>query len=301
MDTLPDWTLYRTFLAVLEEGSLSGAARALGLTQPTIGRHVAALEEGLGLSLFVRAPHGLSPTDIALALRPHAEAMRGTAAALVRTASGTADAVTGAVRISASEMIGAEVLPSLVARLLADHPGLAVELVLNNRTDDLLRREADIAVRMVAPTQEALVARKLGVIPLGFHAHRDYLARRGVPASLTDFPSHSLIGFDRETAFVRGLAASGLIADRDQFALRTDSDLAHLAAIKAGCGIGMCQIALAARDPALVRLLPEVSFPMPTWLVMHEDLRRVRRFRVVFDALAEGLCAHVAAAERTGA
>ncbi|MQT11438.1 LysR family transcriptional regulator [Segnochrobactrum spirostomi] len=301
MASLPDWTLYRTFLAVLEEGSLSGAARALGLAQPTIGRHVDALEAALGLSLFVRAPHGLSPTDAALALRPHAEAMRATAAAMVRTASGVADAVAGTVRVSASEMIGAEVLPPIVAELLAAHPGLAIELVLNNRTDDLLRREADIAVRMVAPTQDALVARKLGVIPLGFHAHRDYLARRGVPTSLADFPSHSLIGFDRETVFVRGLAAAGLFVDRDGFALRTDSDLAHFAAIRAGCGIGMCQIALAARHPALVRVLPEVSFPMPTWLVMHEDLRRVRRFRVVFDALAEGLSAHVAAAERTGA
>jgi len=295
----PAWDLYRSFLAVLREGSLSGAARALGLAQPTVGRHVEALEEALGLALFTRSGQGLAPTGAALELRPHAEALEASAAALLRAASGRGSAgVVGAVRVSASEVVGAEVLPPILARLRRDHPGLVVELVLSNRTEDLLRRDADIAVRMARPAQGALVARRLGMIELGLHAHRGYLDRcGGAPAALDDLRNHALIGFDRETAFIRGLRARGVPLRREMFALRTDSDLAQLAAIRAGFGIGVCQVGLARRDPSLVRLLPEAfSIGLETWLAMHEDLRASRRCRVAFDALSAGLADYIASA-----
>ncbi|MEG1326632.1 MAG: LysR family transcriptional regulator, partial [Janthinobacterium sp.] len=169
------WEYYRSLLAVLQHGSLSGAARALGITQPTVGRHIAALEQALGATLFTRSQLGLLPTEVALALRPHAETMEHTAALMERAASSQGQGVAGTVRIAASEVVGVEVLPPILARLRACHPGLIIELVLSNKVQDLLRREADIAVRMLRPRQEQLVARKVGDIELGLHAHADYL------------------------------------------------------------------------------------------------------------------------------
>ncbi len=293
----PGWDLYRTFLTVLQEGSLSGAARSLGLAQPTVGRHVEALEQALGIALFTRSGHGLAPTEAALELRPHAEAVAASAAALLRAASGQGSATSGTVRITASEVIGAEVLPPILGTLQQDHPGLVIELVLSNRTEDLLRRDADIAVRMVRPAQEALVARRLGEVEMGLHAHHRYLDRCGAPASLNDLSAHALIGFDRENVFIRGLRARGVALRREMFTLRTDSDLAQLAAIRAGCGIGVCQTGIARRDARLVRVLPEAfSIRLETWLAMHENLRDSRRCRVTFDALAAGLGDYIAVA-----
>lgn len=291
--TQPSWDLYRTFLAVLEEGSLSGAARSLGLTQPTIARQLDALEASLGFELFVRSQRGLLPTEAALELRPHAETLAATAAAMLRTASGQGGAVKGAVRVTASEVIGVEVLPPILAALHEKHPDLAIELVLSNAVENLLRRDADIAVRMVEPVQEALVVQRAGVVTLGLHAHRSYLDRRGVPQSFADLKQHSLIGFDRETPAIRSMRQRVPGFDTSRFALRTDSDLAQMAAIKAGFGIGVCQIALARRETDLVRVLPEAfGLKLGTWIVMHENLRSTARYRVVFDALANGLRRH---------
>lgn len=288
------WELYRSFLGVLREGSLSGAARALGFTQPTVGRHVAALEAALRVPLFTRSSSGLMPTDVALALRAHAEAMESTADALARAATSFGEDVRGVVRISASDVVGVEVLPPIVARLRQRHPALTVELALTNRVQDLLRREADIAVRMTRPGQTQLIARHIGGIELGLHAHRDYLARCGTPRDAGELVRHALIGHDRPTAFIRQIAKSFPGFDRGAFALRTDSDLAQLALIRCGAGIGACQAALAKRDPALVRVLPKAfAGRLDMWVTMHEDLRGSPRCRAAFDALAEGLDAYV--------
>lgn len=288
------WELYHSFLGVLREGSLSGAARALGLTQPTVGRHVAALEAALRVPLFTRSSSGLMPTDVALALRAHAEAMESTADALARAATSFGEDVRGVVRISASDVVGVEVLPPIVARLRQRHPALTVELALTNRVQDLLRREADIAVRMTRPGQTQLIARHIGGIELGLHAHRDYLARCGTPRDAGELVRHALIGHDRPTAFIRQIAKSFPGFDRGAFALRTDSDLAQLALIRCGAGIGACQAALAKRDPALVRVLPKAfAGRLDMWVTMHEDLRGSPRCRAAFDALAEGLDAYV--------
>jgi DNA-binding transcriptional LysR family regulator len=290
----PLWDLYRTFLAVLEEGSQSGAARKLGLTQPTIGRQIEALEQALNLSLFVRSQHGLSPTATALQLRPYAEALAATAAALLRAASSQDAEARGAVRITASDVMGAEVLPSILGPLREIHQGLVIELVLSNRVENLLNREADIAVRMVRPNQDALIARYIGEVPLGLFASRNYLERHGEPRCLKDLSKHAVIGYDRETAFLRSHKETLGDVDRDLFALRTDSDLAQLAALRAGFGVGVCQIGLAKRDPSLVRLLADqFEIKLDTWIAMHEDLKEIRRCRVVFDALAEGLSRYV--------
>lgn len=286
----PDWDLYRSFLAVAREGSLSAAARSLGLTQPTLARHVEDLERALGTTLFVRSQRGLSPTDVARDLIPYAETLAATADALIRAASGDGGAIAGTVRISASEIMGAEVLPPILAALRERHPALAFELVLTNAVEDLMQREADIAVRMVAPSQGALVARHVGRIPLGFHAHRRYLDRAGTPRTAADLAAHTLIGFDRGSAAIRAMAARMPALDGLRFALATDSDIAQLAAIRAGFGIGICQVPIAARDPDLVRVLPDaVTLSLDTWIVMHEDLRASPRCRATFDGLVEGL------------
>jgi DNA-binding transcriptional LysR family regulator len=290
------WELYRSFLGVLREGSLSGAARALGITQPTAGRHVAALEKALGVVLFTRSQLGLMPTEVALALQTHAEAMESTAASLQRAATSQGEGVRGVVRISASEVIGVEVLPPIVARLREAHPALKVELVLTNRVQDLLRREADIAVRMVRPKQEQLVARHIGQIELGFHAHKDYLARHGTPRKMEEITAHAVIGYDQPTAFVRNAGKAIPSYGRETFSLRTDSDLGQLALIRAGAGIGICQVGLARRNDALVRVMPRTfSMKLETWVTMHEDLRHSPRCRAAFDALVVGLQQYIGA------
>jgi DNA-binding transcriptional LysR family regulator len=284
------WEMYRSFLAVLNEGSLSGAARALGVAQPTVGRHVASLEKSLKLGLFTRSQTGLMPTEAALALRGYAETMNSNAAALERAASGQGTGVRGTVRITASDVIGVEVLPPLVANLREEHPELVVELVLTDRMQDLLRREADLAVRMARPRQDLLVARRIGVIELGLYAHQRYLSREGTPHSMADLAHHALIGFDQPSMFVRGAGKSLSAWRREAFAMRSDNNLAQLALIRAGAGIGVCQAPIARRDDALVRLFPrQFSMPLDTWITMHEDLRNSPRCRVTFDALVKGL------------
>ncbi|OLP57166.1 LysR family transcriptional regulator [Rhizobium rhizosphaerae] len=291
----PSWDHYRTFLHVLREGSLSAAARTLGLTQPTVGRHIDALEAAAGAPLFLRSATGLTPTDAALTLAPFAEEIAASAAAFLRTAASARGPMAGRVRISASEVMAIEVIPAILAQLAEQHPQLVLELSVSDMVEDLLRHEADVAVRMVAPQQEALVSRALGTLEVGLFAHHRYIARHGLPQTEADLADHRVIGFDRNSAFLQAVRRRVPILDQLSFALRTDSNLAQLSAVRAGFGIGACQVRLAERDPDLRRVLGEhFSFPLPTYLVMHENLRTVPRCRAVFDALAEGLSVYIA-------
>ncbi|MBB6187380.1 LysR family transcriptional regulator [Rhodanobacter sp. MP7CTX1] len=289
----PGWELYRSFLAVVREGSLSAAARTLGMTQPSLGRHVRQLEADLGVALFTRSPQGLTPTDLGEELATHAQAMLAASASLRRAASGSNHEVRGVVRITCSEVIGAEVLPPILADFRQHYPGIVIELSLSNQNEDLLRKDADIAVRMLRPVQAALVARHIGKIPLGLYAHRRYLKAHGQPQALVDLTQHAIIGFDRETPALRAVLGK-LPFGREDFALRSDSDLAQLAAIRAGYGMGVCQQQIARRDRNLVPVLPEAfKFDLDTWLVMHEDLKTSRRTRLLFDHLAQALLVYV--------
>jgi len=290
----PNWEWYRTFLNVLETGSLSAAGRAMGLTQPTVGRHIDSLETALALKLFTRSFDGFAPTDAALELKPYAAGVAATAAALRRVASSHGSGVRGTVRLTASEVIGVEVLPPILAALRREHPQLIIELILSNTADDLLHREADIAVRMFKPTQDALLAKRVGGVEIGMYAHECYLALHGAPKSLDELAGHSMIGFDHENPFIRKLQAQFPAFARASMAFRADSDLAQLAAIRAGFGIGGCQVALAAKDKSLVRVLqPEFSLTLDTWIAMHEDLRESPRCAATFSALAAGLIAYI--------
>lgn len=296
-DTEPDWSHYKSFLSVLEHGSLSGAARALGLTQPTLGRHIDDLQQRLGIPLFTRSQTGLVPTDAAIALRPHAEALKAAADAIARAATGIGDGVRGAVRITASEVIGVEVLPPILAALRQRYPDLTIELMLSNRVENLLRRDADIAIRMVEPEQDALIARHIGAVNLGLHAHKTYLEKAGAPKTWKDLRAHTLIGYDTETPAIRSMMTRAPELRRDLFAIKTDSDIAQLAMIRAGIGVGICQVGLAQRDSSIARVLPDFTLALDTWVTMHEDLRDSLRCRVTFDALVEGLQRYVGEAK----
>ncbi len=292
MSEFADWTLLRSFLAVLRQGSLSAAARSSGLTQPTVGRHVDELEAGLGVTLFTRSPSGLIPTDAAQSLLPHAEAMESAFAALKRAATLDGDIAQprGTVRISASEVMGTFVLPPLLAKLRARFADITIELVLNNRTDDMLRRDADIAVRMTRPKQDGLVARKLGIVGLGLFAHRDYIGRKGLPVKQDDLARHDIVGFDRDDHSARSVAAGTLPISREIFSFRVDSDVAQVMAVRAGLGIGMLQKAMAKADPDLVPVLHElVSLDLECWLVVHQDQKDASAIRVMFDGLVDEL------------
>lgn len=285
-----DWSLVRSFLAVLERGSLLAAARHLQSTQPTVGRHVAELEAQLGVVLFDRTGRGLQATEAALRLADAARAMQGGADALARSAMRTHNVVSGTVRISASQPVACYVLPGLLARMRLSLPDVQVELVATNAVSNLLRREADIAVRMVQPKQATVIARRVGKVTLRACAHQDYLRRRGMPRQPTDLLEHDLIGGDLKNDTLKGFAAAGLPVTREQFAFRTDDLIVVWEAVKAGLGIGFVSEHQIRTDPAVIPLLPRLKIdPLPVWLVVHKEIRTSKRIRGVYDFLADAL------------
>ena len=285
-----DWALVRSFLAVLEAGSLSGAARRLGAQQPTLGRHVAELEAQLGTALFERTGRGLVPTAAARAIADAALRMEEGAAQLAGTLAGRSLATTGTVRITTSEVAAVYLLPPLLAELQAAEPGIELELVASNQITNLLRREADIAVRMVRPAQGSLVARKVGEVGIGAYAHERYLARAGTPREPAQLLDHRLIGYDTEDTLLRGFAQMGFKVGRERFALRTDSHVAYARLLAEGAGIGFIAHYCAAQLPGLVRVLPALAIaPLPCWLAVHREIRGNQVVRRVYDFLGQGL------------
>lgn len=285
-----DWSLVRSFLAVLERGSLLAAARELQSSQPTIGRHVAELEAQLGLVLFDRTGRGMTPTEAALRLADSARAMQSGADQLARSVVGSDRSASGTVRITASQPIACFVLPPLLAQMRVSLPEVQVELVASNAVSNLLRREADIAVRMVPPEQANVIARRVGNVALRACAHQEYLRRRGVPRHLADLLVHELIGGDRNDEIRKGFASLGYSVEREQFAFRTDDLIAIWQAVRAGLGIGFVSEHLIRTDPAVIPLLPKLKIePLPVWLAVHKQIRTSKRIRAVYDFLADAL------------
>jgi DNA-binding transcriptional LysR family regulator len=288
------WDLYRTFLAVFREGSFSRAARGIGISQPTASRHIEVLETAIGARLFARLPGGLAPTEAARELLPGAEAMAAAAGALQRTSSGGKRDERGIVRLTAAELIGHEVLPDILSPFCRRYPGIVLELKLSNRNEDVLRGDADIAIRMVRPSQQALLARRIGVVKLGLFAHRSYIAAFGMPKTPADAGGHRLIGFDKDQYILRSADGGTPPPSREQFGFRCDSASMQAVALRAGIGIGSLHVNTARRNPDLVRILEKpFTFTREMWLVMHEDAKSTRRIRLLFDHLVEGLTAYV--------
>lgn len=290
MNTQFDWSLVRSFLAALDHGSLLGAARVLGATQPTLGRHIAELESQLGVVLFERTGRGLLPTAAALRLAESARAMEGGAHQLARAASGAEAGAGGTVRITASQPVACFLLPPVLAQMRRELPDIQVELVASNKISNLLRREADIALRMVQPDQASLVARRIGKVGLGAYAHRDYLRLRGTPRTLADLAAHDMLSDDQDGLVLQAFAKLGMPLAREAFAFRSDDLIAYLEGIRAGLGIGFIADYVAQRDSQLVAVLPTLKIPpIPIWLTVHREIRTSRRIREVYDFLAQAV------------
>jgi len=283
-----DWALVKSFLAVLDAGSLTGAARSLSAQQPTLSRHVAELEAQLGTPLFERTGRGVVPTAAALAIAEAARQMQAGAETLQRTLAGRRDATTGKVRITTSAVAASYLLPPVLARLQAAEPGIEIELVASNQLTNLLRREADIAVRMVRPAQGSLVAKKLGELPIVAAAHSAYLQSAPPLRTPLDLLQHRLIGYDRDDTIERGFARLGYEIPRERFVLRTDDQLAYGRLIAAGAGVGFVAHYNLRHWPGVQRVLPMLDIPkLPCWLAVHREIRGSRIVRRVYDFLAE--------------
>ena len=285
-----DWALVKSFLAVLDAGSMMGAARRLGAQQPTLSRQVALLEAQLGAPLFERTGRGVAPTALALSVADAARRMAEGADAFAMAAAGRRGMAGGTVRITTSDVAAVWLLPPLLAELQQREPQIQIELVASNGLANLLRREADIAVRMVRPAQTSLVARKLGDIRIVAAAHQDYLAREGTPRQPTDLLNHRLIGFDRDDSMLRGFAALGFPVTREHFALRTDDQVTYGQLLRAGGGIGFVAAYCVAAWPGVQALLPRLMLPLlPCWLAVHREIRGNPLVRRVYDFLAEAV------------
>lgn len=290
MNASPDWSLWRSFGAVVADGSLSAAARRLGLSQPTLGRHIEALEQALGITLFERTLQGLKPTETALRLYEPVEQAKLALAEAHLVAEGTAGALEGTVRITSSTVTSHYILPPLLAGIRTEFPQIAVEVVPSDSVENLLLREADIAVRMFRPTQLELITRKLGEIPVVACAHESYLSRRGAPAVPDDLTRHDLIGFDRSDLMIAAARLMGFSLKRSDFAIRTDSQTAAWELTKAGLGVGFAQWGLVRDTPGMRLLLPGLQPPpLEVWLTTHRELFTSRRIRAIYDRLAAGL------------
>lgn len=287
----PDWALLRVFLEVAGSGSLSRAALALGSSQPTLSRQIAQLETQLGHALFERTTRGVRLTEAGAALRGPAERMREHAQQFSLVAAGRSQTLAGTVRLTASEMVSAYLLPELLRSLRDQHPEIQIELVASNEVENLLEREADIALRMVRPKQTALVARRLADQPMGFYAHRDYVKAHGKPTE-ANMLTHQWVGYDRSDQFVRGFRDAGFKVGKGMFAFRCDNQIVVWHAVRAGLGISAGMQRVAALSPELVRVLPKLPIPpLPLWITAHRELRGTPRLKVVFDFLAEALAA----------
>jgi DNA-binding transcriptional LysR family regulator len=285
-----DWNRARAFLVTAEEGSLSAAARALAMSQPTLGRQVDALERELGVALFERVGRGLTLTPAGLALLDHVRTMGDAALRVSLTASGRSQSIEGPVVITASEIYSAFLLPPVIARLRREHPGVTVEIVASNATLDLRRREADIAIRNVRPSHPDLVARKIRDDTAQLYASPSYLARLGPVDGVEDLKRADFIGFDTVETYLTALVARGVPVDARNFPIVTANHLVHWEMAKHGLGIGAFPEAIAARETGLAKVLP--TFPpivYPIWLTAHRELETSRRLRIVFDILAEEL------------
>lgn len=289
MDHAPDWTLLRSFLAVAETGSLSGAARALGLSQPTLGRHIAEIEAALSVTLFARTARGLALSVAGTALAPHARAMKAAAQALSLAAAGLDADISGTVRITASQIMATYILPAILADLRVREPQIEIELVPSDTTENLMLREADIAVRMFRPTQLDLITRHIMDLPLGLYAAKTFLDRVGRPATPDAVLALDLIGFDRSDLMLRMLSGLGVSRTRGDFPVRCDDQVVYWNLVRAGCGIGGMQCLVGDADPLVERVAPFVTLPaLPVWLTAAEALRQSPRIRRVFNHLTQG-------------
>lgn len=285
-----DWNLARAFCATADAGSLSAAARKIGLTQPTLSRQVAALEDALGVTLFERIGKKLVLTDAGLGLLEHAQAMTAAADAMALAAAGKVQEIAGRVTISASDAISAYLLPEVIARIRQQAPQITLVVVASNSLSDLRRREADIAIRHVRPTEPELIGQLVHESTAHFYAAQPWVARNGAPSSVTELAKADLLGFEPAERFAEHLNRMGIPITPDGFRIVSENGVVIWELVRRGLGVGAMLCEIAERTPGVIRLLPDLpGTPVPIWLVSHRELRTSRRVRLVFEILAEEL------------
>lgn len=283
-----DWNQARAFLVTAEEGSLSAAARALGLTQPTLGRQVAALEENLGVSLFERVGRSLALTEAGMDLLGHVKAMGEAAGQVSLVASGQSQSIEGLVVITASDLLSAYTLPPILDELREIAPGITIEVVASNEVRDLKRREADIAIRHGRPDQPDLIAKQLPGTSGHFYAAPSYLKRHGRPKTVADLADAVFVGTGTTASYLEAIRPAGLPITRDNLKYVSDSGFVSWEMVKQGLGMCIMTYEMAALTPEVEQVLPEFPpMPVPIWLVTHRELRTNRRIRLVFDLLSD--------------
>lgn len=281
-----DWNLIRAFLAVADCGSLSGAAKTLASSQPTLSRQIAEMEEKAGMALFERTARGLRLTRAGEALTEHARQMQTAALALAAKAAGQNPDLSGTVRLTASEMTSARLLPGMLSGLRRAHPEIQVELLVSNAVENLLERQADIAIRHAKPGQGSLIARKAGELEMGAFVHADYLAEKGGYIDPGKPADYDWIGLDRSDLLLKRFRKAGFAVSREFFRFRCDNHYVGWQAAVAGMGIGFAPCAIARKSPDMVQVLQEIPIPpMPVWIAAHRELRASPRIRLVFEFL----------------
>lgn len=285
-----DWSLVQSFLAVAETGSLSAAAKKLKSSQPTVGRQIKQMEQQLNVDLFIRQPRGLIATEIGQSFIPAARQMRDAIGQIALTAAGQQTTLQGTVRITSSEMTSHVHLPPILARIRKLEPDIELELAPTDTTENLLFREADIAIRMYRPTQLDLITQHVGDLPIGVYAAKSYWAEHGKPQSPQEFMNHIFVGYDRNEDIIQGMRAAGMDVDRHFFGMRCDNNIIYWDLVRQGCGIGFSQKGIADSDDLVEELdLPLDIPPLQVWLTAHETMRTTPRVRRVWDLLYEGL------------
>lgn len=296
-----DWGWLRSFVAVAESGSLRKASQRLGVSQPTLSRHVQRLEEQLGITLFDRTSRGLALSPRGAELYESAVTVRSSVDGFVRRASGLDDASSGTVRVTTNQVVGLHLLPGWLAGFQERQPRITVDAVLDDSEVDLLTREAEIAIRMFRPGQLDLMAMRCGQARTGFFASRDYLAAHGTPTTIAELREHRFIGYDRITVILEISAAMGAPLTREDFVVRSDSVSMQVAACRAGLGIASFTTLVGRRLPELVELMPRaIPYHQEVWLVAHPDLQRNPRVRAAWDDLGEWLSGLVRANDTQG-
>lgn len=280
------WHLLQSFAAINAAGSLSGAAQSMNSSQPTLSRHLSQLETVLGQRLFFRTPSGLTLTPEGAAVQAHVDKM-AQAAAELSFSDPRAHQISGTVRLTASQIAATYLLPPMLATLHSAHPALQIELIASDQTDNLLRREADLAVRMYRPTQNDLIAKKVAELPIGLYAARAYIEAHGMPETPEELLRHKVIGYDRSTLIIDGMRQVGLKVERSFFVFRSDDQVVCWRMAQAGVGIGFAQRITGDADPDMVRVWPDMDVArLPVWLTAHQELRMSPRVRICFDHLS---------------
>ena len=287
-----DWNQLKSFEAVARLGSLAAVSRKTGATQPTLSRHIRDLEDRLGVQLFDRTGNGLTLSPEGMELFAHAQDMQQAATSISNTAEGQSENLAGTVRITATKMMARELLPSILTSLQTEEPDIEIEVVASDQVENLLERDADIAVRMFRPEQMDVITKRLGEVEFGAYASHDYIESRGHPKDLTDLAGHDFIGFDTHLTLINFFRSIGIKVDRHFFRFRSDDEAVCWQMTLKGLGIGTTWVKLGDTDPRVVRILPPVaSEPFPIWLTAHVGVKKIRRIRYVYDYLAEHISA----------